>query len=258
MTTPNTDRPEHQQAATENAFQTNAPTQDQPDRSAHHAPEHALDHSPDLPATPGLAEPDQHTVDTASKALRGELSGEETFRFLIDRQHTGRLSPTQRTALEQAGTAEPLPTARLITMAQALDYSANDAADRLEAQASAQEETQALATRARQESAFIILAKSEFNRDYNPWLQYEDQLAGTTENDPRTQDTLRDIVAHRLHIMAQNPATMPQKTRRPPRGPDQPRDPASSPSGSTPRPWPYPPRNPRRTPTGWCPACRTP
>lgn len=210
-TGPNT-RPEHRQLSGQTHFPPQQPEQHPNDLGREFPAETPGEHPLHNPLEPA----DHAAIEAAARAAQGTLSGHDTFRFLADQQDTGRLSKRHIAALRQAGNARPVDRAQLSEIAEALTHSASDAAARLNAAGASKHEIQALSTRAKEESSFIILAKSEFQRDYGPWLQYQDAINGPFRQDSQhqhsqLQDSLRDIVNHRVHHISQEPITMPAK-----------------------------------------------
>ena len=170
-----------------------------------------MDHEPEDRIASGPSPSDETTLEAAAKALRGTLSSQEAFQLLTGEPGDRRLSPQGRESLAEARTTEPLLTGQLAAVAEALMESSNEAAQRLARTNASREETESLSAKLRQEAASRIAGKSEFHRDYAAWLSHQDELAGPLEGQSGHQDSLRDIVNHRLHEIATDPATMPNR-----------------------------------------------
>ena len=173
--------------------------------------EHPLDHTEWADQEPALHPHDSLTIDTAARALAGSLSPKDTFEFLTDARQTGRLEPDQARVLAAAGSPETLTRSDLSHLAEALKTSSEDATGRLGRLDSNPAETAALDGMMREEAVYIVLAKSEFYREYGPWLDGQVKMDTPSLESPSTQQALRDVVNHRLHQISQEPWALPNR-----------------------------------------------
>ena len=173
--------------------------------------DHPLDYTDWTDTEPSIHTHDRVTIETAARALTGTLSPRDTFEYLTDAHNTGRLEPGQASSLRAAGSPDTLTRSDLSGLAQALRASSDDAAGRLGRLDANPAETAAFNELMRDEAVYIVLAKSEFYRDYGPWLEGQADMNTPSLDSPSTQQALRNVVNHRLHHITQEPWDLPNR-----------------------------------------------